>query len=117
LTALQAGLVALAAYPAQALGGRAGLEAMLLGAGLAWMAVVASYVGIVLAFRRAALLPVVIVVGGFLVRFALLFGLLWLVARTTTIDLGRLVIWIVGFYMVLVVAEAWSLATGLKRGT
>jgi hypothetical protein len=30
------------------------------------------------------------------------------------VDLGQLVIWLVAFYMVLVVAEAWSLAAGTR---
>lgn len=103
-------LVAAAAYPAYRLGGRESLQGMLLGAGLSWMTVVASYTGLVLAFPRAKQLQLLIVVGGFLVRFATLFALLALISKTTTVNLSQLVIWLVGFYVVLVVAEAWTLA-------
>jgi hypothetical protein len=88
---------------------------MLLGAGLSWATVVASYAILVVAFRRSRNLQVLIAVGGFLVRFAMLFGLLTLISKTLVVDLGQLVIWLVGFYMVLVVAEAWWLASGSTR--
>jgi hypothetical protein len=110
LTALQVLLAATAAWPALRLGGRTGLQSMLLAAGMSWLVVVASYFVLGIAFRRLAETQVVIVVGGFLVRFALLFALLALVAKTLTLDLGHVVLWLVGFYMVLVVAEAWSLS-------
>jgi len=105
------GLCALAAYPAWRFGGRESLQSMLLGAGLGWATVVASYLVLVTAFRRVRQLQVLIVVGGFVVRFAMLFGLLALVSKLFVVDLGQLVIWLVAFYMVLVVTEAWSLAS------
>jgi len=111
LTGIQLALCALAAYPAYRLGGRESLRSMLLGAGLGWATVVASYVVLAAAFRRARQIQVPIVVGGFVVRFAMLFGLLALVSKMLVVDLGQLVIWLVAFYMVLVVAEAWSLAS------
>jgi hypothetical protein len=87
---------------------------MLLGAGLGWATVVASYLVLATAFRRARQIQVPIVIGGFVVRFAMLFGLLALVSKLFVVDLGQLVIWLVAFYMVLVVAEAWSLASGTR---
>jgi heme/copper-type cytochrome/quinol oxidase subunit 1 len=115
LTVLQVVLGGAAAWPALRFGGRAGLQSMLLAAGLSWLAVVASYVVLGLTLRRVAHFHVVVVVGGFLVRFALLFALLALVSKTLPVDLGQIVLWLVGFYMVLVVAEAWSLSRGTTR--
>ena len=103
-------LCAAAVYPVVRFGGQRGLQAMLLGAGLSWMTVVGSYVGLVVAFREVRQLQVVVVIGGFVVRLALLVGLLMLISKTLAVDLGQLVIWLVGFYIVLVVAEAYSLA-------
>jgi hypothetical protein len=110
LTAIQVALGAAAAYPVLRFGGRDGLESMLLGAGLSWFAVVASYVALLVAFRNVKAFAVLIVVGGFLLRLAVLFGLLWWISRTWIVNLGQLVIWLVGFYLVLVIAEAWILA-------
>lgn len=115
LTLLQAMLGAAAAWPALHFGGRTSLQSMLLAAGLSWLAVVASYVALGLTLRRVAHFHVVIVVGGFLVRFAMLFGLLALVSKLLPVDLGEIVLWLVGFYMVLVVAEAWSLSRTSAR--
>jgi hypothetical protein len=115
LTVLQVVLGAAAAWPALRFGGRAGLQSMLLAAGLSWLAVVASYVALALTLRRVAQFQVVIVVAGFVVRFAMLFALLALVAKTLTVDLNQIVLWLVGFYMVLVVAEAWSLSRSAAR--
>ncbi len=115
LTLLQAVLCAAAVWPALRFGGRTGLQSMLLAAGLSWLAVVASYVALVLTLRRVAHFQVVIVVGGFLLRFAMLFALLALVSKMLPVDLGQIVLWLVGFYMVLVVAEAWSLSRSAAR--
>lgn len=84
---------------------------MLLGAVLSCATVVASYTILVLAFRHVRQLQVVIVVGGFLIRFVILFVALTVISKTLVVDLGQLVIWIVAFYMVLVVAEAWFLVS------
>jgi len=112
---LQVVLGAAAAWPALHFGGPSGLKSMLLAAGMSWLAVVASYLALAFAFRHVAQLQVVIVVGGFVVRFAVLFALLALVAKTMTVDVGQIVLWLVGFYMVLVVAEAWSLSRPAAR--
>jgi hypothetical protein len=88
---------------------------MLLGAGLSWMTVVASYLGLLLAFRNVKQIQAVIVLGGFVVRMVMLFGLLALIAKTLTVNLNQLVIWLVTFYLVLVVAEAWMLVNTPRR--
>jgi len=111
LIGIQTALCALAAYPAYRFGGQASLQLMLLGAVLSCATVVASYTILVLAFRHVRQLQVVIVVGGFLIRFVILFGALTVISKTLVVDLGQLVIWIVVFYMVLVVAEAWFLVS------
>lgn len=103
-------LGALAAYPTYRLGGREGLQSMLFGAALSWLTIVASYVILTFAFRTAKELHVIIVVGGFVVRIAILFGLLKLISYAFVVNLGQLVLWMVSFYLVLVVAEAWELA-------
>jgi hypothetical protein len=88
---------------------------MLLGAGLGWLTIVASYIGLMVAFRNTKRFSMVIVLLGFLVRLAVLFGLLRLLMRTMTVDLDRIVLWTVSFYFVLVIAEAWMLAADEKR--
>jgi hypothetical protein len=108
-------LTGAAAFPAWRFGGRDGLEGMLLGAALAWSAVIASYAGLALAFRNVKPFAVVIVLGGFLVRLLILFGLLTWVAKSMRVNLSQIVLWLVGFYMVLVVAEAYILAQDEKR--
>jgi hypothetical protein len=110
LTAIQVALCAVATYPVLRFAGRDGLDSMLLGAVLSWFAVVASYVALLVAFRNVKPFAVVIVLGGFLLRLAVLFGLLAWIARTWTVNLGQVVIWLVSFYLVLVIAEAWILA-------
>jgi len=115
LTGIQIALCALAAYPAFRLGGREGLQSMLLGAGLGWATIVASYIGLMVAFRRAKRFSMVVVVLGFMVRLVVLFGLLRLLMQTMPIDLDRVVLWTVSFYFVLVIAEAWILAENEKR--
>lgn len=115
LTGIQLGLAALAAFPAWRFGGATGLQSLLWGAGLSWVAVIASYAGLSLAFRNVKPFAVLIVIGGFLVRLVILFGLLTWVAKTMRVNLSQIVLWLVGFYMVLVVAEAYILAQGEKR--
>jgi len=85
---------------------------MLVGAGLSWFAVVASYVVLMVAFRNVKSFAVVIVLGGFLLRLVVLFGLLAWISRTWAVNLGQVVIWLVCFYLVLVIVEAWILAAG-----
>jgi hypothetical protein len=84
---------------------------MLLGALLSCATVVASYTILVAVFRHVRQIQMVIVVGGFLVRFVILFLALTVIAKTLVIDLAQLVMWLVGFYIVQVVAEAWFLAS------
>ena len=106
-------LIALAAYPAYSLGGRESLLSMLMGASLSCLTIVLSYWVLVLAFRNVQQIQVLIVVGGFVVRLFILFGLLAWIARTVSVDLAQLVLWLVSFYLVLVIAEAWELSRQL----
>jgi len=108
-------MCAVAAYPAWRLGGRDSLETMLLGAGLSWATILASYAALVAAFRKVKQIQMLIVLGGFVVRVLMLFGSLALISKTLSVDLGQLVIWLVSFYMVLVVAEAWTLSADARR--
>lgn len=117
LTLLAAVLAALAAYPAYALGGRESLLSMLIGASLSCLTIVLSYWILVLAFRNVQQIQVLIVVGGFVVRLFILFGLLAWIARTVAVDLSQLVLWLVSFYLVLVIAEAWELSRQVRSGS
>jgi hypothetical protein len=110
-------LAGLAAYPAYALGGRESLFSMLMGASLSCLTIVLSYWILVLAFRNVQQIQVLIVVGGFVVRLFILFGLLAWIARTIAVDLGQLVLWLVSFYLVLVIAEAWELSRQVRSGS
>jgi hypothetical protein len=109
-------LSALAAYPAYRLGGRESLQSMLFGAALSWLTIVASYLILTFAFRTAKELQVIIVVGGFVVRIGILFGLLKLISYALVVNLGQLVLWMVSFYVVLVVAEAGDVAQESRTG-
>ncbi len=108
------GLGVLGAIPAYRLGGVDALRSLAVGAGLSWFAVLASYVGLSLAFRPRWS-PAVIVLGGFVIRLALLFGMLAIVARLWVVNLAHVVLWLVGFYVVLVVAEAVFLTAPDRR--
>lgn len=108
-------LCALTAYPVLRFGGREGLQSMLLGAALGWVTIVGSYGAMLVACRNVKHFAVAIVLGGFVVRFAILFALLALISKTLAVDLGQLVLWLVCFYMVLVVVEAAMLAASEPR--
>ena len=114
LTLIAIGLGLLAALPAYRLGGIDALRSLAVGAGLSWLAVLASFVGLSLAFRPRWS-PAVIVLGGFVIRLMLLFGLLAMVARLWVVNLAHVVLWLVGFYVVLVVAEAVFLTAPERR--
>ena len=111
LTWIQLALGATLAYPVFRFGGPDGLQSMLVGGALSWVAIVASYFGLLVAFRNVKQFAVLIVLGGFLVRFAILFALLAWISRALDVNLSQTVLWLVGFYMVLVIVEAWSLST------
>jgi hypothetical protein len=89
---------------------------MALGAALSLATIVISYLLLSLVFRHSRQLQSIIVLGGFVLRVALLFLFLALVARTLAVKLEEVVIWLVSFYMVLVVVEARELAAEAKRG-
>ena len=88
---------------------------MLLGAGLSWMTITLSYLLLAWVWRRSRQLQVALVTAGFLVRVVLLFGLLAWIARTFVVNLNQLVLWLVGFYFVLVVVEARELAAAERQ--
>lgn len=110
LTLITLALCAVAAYPTYALGGRGALAAMCLGAALSAVTILSSYGILALAFRNVPQFQTTIVVGGFVLRLAIFFALLALVARTLVVDLEQVVLWMVTFYFVLVILEAWWLA-------
>jgi len=90
---------------------------MALGAALSLVTIVISYLLLSFAFRRSRQLQSIIVLGGFVLRVALLFLFLSLVSRTMAVELEEVVLWLVSFYLVLVVVEARELAAQTRRGT
>ena len=103
-------LAAAAAVPTTILGGVDALSMMGLGAGLGLAIVLGGYYCVQLAFRGPDRYAVKLVVGGFVVRLGLLFAALAVLAAATDIPVSRFVLWLVAFYFVLVLAEAWILA-------
>ena len=108
------GLGLVCAFPAYRVGGMDALRSLAVGAGLSWFAVLASYIGLSLAFRGRSS-PAILVLGGFVVRLAMLFGMLSLVSRLWRVNLAHVVLWLVSFYVVLVVAEAVFLTAPARR--
>ena len=72
--------------------------------------VIGGYYCAQLAFRGPDRYAVKLVVGGFLVRLVLLALTLVLLVSVTDIPPARFILWLLAFYFVLVVAEAWMLA-------
>ena len=89
---------------------------MVLGAALSLVTIVISFLLLSFAFRRSRQLQSIIVLGGFVLRVALLFLFLSLVSRTMAVELEEVVLWLVSFYLVLVVVEARELAAEARRG-
>jgi len=117
LTWITLALCAVAAYPAYRFGGWESVTGMALGAALSLVTIVISYLLLSFAFRRSRQLQSIIVLGGFVLRVALLFLFLSLVSRTMAVELEEVVLWLVSFYLVLVVVEARELAAQTRRGT
>ena len=83
---------------------------MLLGASLAFASVAGGFWLAQLAFRGPDRFATKLVVGGFLVRMLLVFGLASVVIALTGIAPAAFVLWLVVFYFALILIEAWFLA-------
>ena len=92
-----------------------------IGAGAGLAIVVGGYWCAQLAFRGPDAYAVKLVVGGFLIRLALLAMTLAVFGLVTDISPARFVLWLIAFYFLLVMAEAWILAresaSAPKEGT
>jgi hypothetical protein len=103
-------LAAVAAIPTGLIGGLEAISMMGVGAGAGLAIVVGGYYCAQLAFRGPDPYAVKIVVGGFLVRLVLLGLTLTAFVAVTDTPPARFVLWLIAFYFLLVLAEAWILA-------
>ena len=87
------------------------------GAGVGLFIVVGGYYCAQLAFRGPDRYAVKLVVGGFLVRMVLLATAIFTIVAVTDLPPSRFVLWLVAFYFVLVIAEAWILAREARTGS
>lgn len=109
LTLVATGLAAVAAIPTGLIAGRDGLAMLGVGAGTALTVVLVGYGIVVAALRGPDRMAVQTVVGGFMVRMALL--VLCLIGLSKIgLKLEAFVLWLIAFYVALVLAEAWVLA-------
>ena len=103
------------------IGGVDAVSMMGIGAGAGLAIVVGGYWCAQLAFRGPDAYAVKLVVGGFLIRLALLALTLAAFGVATDISPARFVLWLIAFYFLLVMAEAWILAresaSAPKEGT
>jgi hypothetical protein len=114
-------LAGLLAIPTGLLGGTEAVLMMSVGAGVGLGVVVLGYWIAALAFRGPDRFATKLVVGGFVVRMLLLFAALAALVAGTDLDPSRFVLWLVSFYFVLIMVEAFLLAregmsTGAKAG-
>ncbi len=107
LTVTLAGILAI---PTGLTGGREAVLMMSVGAGVGLGTVVLGYWIAALAFRGPDRFATKLVVGGFVVRMALLFLTMAALVLGTDLDPSRFVLWLVTFYFVLIMVEAWLLA-------
>jgi hypothetical protein len=105
-----------AAIPTMLIGGAEAVAMLAVGAGLGLFAVLGGYACHQLVFRGPDRYAAKIAVGGFLVRITLLILSLFLVVRLTGARPERFVLWLVSFYVILVMAEAWVLARANGMG-
>ena len=110
LVAVTVTLAGAAAIPTGLLGGAHALGMMGLGAALGLVSVLGGCWIARFAFRGPDVFATKLVVGGFIIRIALLVLAMSALVAVTGIELGRFVLWLVTFYFALILAEAWVLA-------
>jgi hypothetical protein len=103
-------LAVVAGIPTARIGGTDELLMMGLGAGVALVSVLGGYFIAQMAFRGPDRFASKLVLGGFLIRLVLLALTMTVIVTVTRIPLSRFVLWLVAFYFVLLMAEAWILA-------
>lgn len=109
------GLLLVIGIPAALIAGAETVRMMAVGAGLAFLTVLAGYGFAKLAFRGPDPFASKVMVGGFLIRISLLIVVLATFTKATGIDLAQFILWVITFYFALVMAEAWILARGEMR--
>ncbi len=102
-------MLAVAAIPATVRRQPEALAPIAWGAGLSLAAIVGGYWLAQIVFRGPDPFATKLVVGGFVIRLSLLFFLTAVAVTTIGLDLASFVLWLVGFYFVLIVVEAWLL--------
>lgn len=110
LTGVTLTIAAVAAIPTILIGGIDAASMMALGGGLGLASVLGGYFGTTLALRGPDRFATKLVVGGFLIRMALLFAFVAGLVSATGIEPSRFILWLVSFYFILVMVEAWILA-------
>ena len=109
-------LAGIAAIPTSLIGGTDAVVMMGVGAGAGLATVLGGYYCMQLAFRGPDRFAVKLVVGGFLMRLVLLMLTLVALVTLAKIEPSRFVLWLVGFYVALVLAEAVILARESMSG-
>jgi hypothetical protein len=110
LVLLTLATAAVIAIPTALIGGIDAVSMMGIGAGAGLAIVVGGYWFAQLAFRGPDTYAVKLVVGGFLLRLGLLALTLTALVLGTDLAPARFVLWLIAFYFLLVMAEAWILA-------
>ena len=110
LIATTAMLAAVAAVPTAWIAGTDELAMLGLGAGVALVVVLGGWFIARVALRGPDRFATKLVVGGFLIRLALLFLVLTALVGAGGVPPARFVLWLVSFYFALIMAEAWMLA-------
>lgn len=110
LTVTWIALTTAAALATLPIAGTEGLSLLLLGSGTALVAVIGGWYVAQLAFRGPDVFATKLVVGGFLVRLILLALTMTALVLVTGVEPARFVLWLVTFYFVLILVEAWLLA-------
>jgi hypothetical protein len=110
-------LAAAAAVPTILLGGPEAIAMMAVGAGASLVTVVGGFWLAQLAFRGPDRFATKLVVGGFVTRMVLLFGLVTALVAAAGLRLAAFVLWLVGFYFALILVEAWMLARPARRSS
>ncbi|MCA9729216.1 MAG: hypothetical protein KC729_16130 [Candidatus Eisenbacteria bacterium] len=108
-------MAAILAIPTGLVGGADAVVMMAIGAGVGLATVVAGYYVARFAFRGPDRFATKLVVGGFMVRMVLLFGAMAALMAATDLDPSRFVLWLVTFYFVLILVEAFLFARSGTR--
>jgi hypothetical protein len=110
LTLATAVLAAIAALPTALIGGSEALAMMGVGAVASLVTVLGGYWIAQLAFRGPDRFATKLLVGGFVTRMFLLFGVVAMLVLAAKLPITAFMLWLVGFYFALILVEAWLLS-------